>query len=92
MGQNYTLPTVVPAYFRMMRPTVIRGIVPLFTSWASILFKMGASHSLIYLALPSRLGLKIEILDDELHLSTPIGGVVCFNQVCRGCLLSIADQ
>ena len=53
---------------------------------------MDASHSSIFLALASSLGLKIEFLDVDLHMSTPIRGVVCLNQVCRGCQLSIVDE
>ena len=70
---------------------MIRGIVPLFTYCASILFRIGASHSFISTALASSLGLKIDCLDVELHVNTPVGGIICLNQVCRGCLLSIDD-
>ena len=91
MDHNYTLPTIAPASSGTTRPSLIQGIVPLFTSWASILFDTGVSHSFILLALVSSLGLKIEFLDIELHVSNLVGGVVCLNQVCRGCLLSIAD-
>ena len=64
----------------------------MFTSWASILFDMGASHSFISLALASSLGFMIDGLDIELHVNTLVGGIVCLNQVCRGCLLSIDDR
>ena len=71
---------------------MIRGIVPLFISWASILFDTGASHSFMSSAFASSLGLKFACLDVELHVNTPIKGTVCLNQVCRGCLLSIDDR
>ena len=62
------------------------------TSWASILFDMDALHSFISLAFSLSLGLKIELLDLELYVSTLVGGIIILNQVCHGCLLCIADQ
>ena len=38
------------------------------------------------------LGLKIDYLGIELHVSTSVGGIVYLNEVCHGCLLSIDDQ
>ena len=52
---------------------------------------MRALHSFISLAFTSILGLKIEFLDVDLFMSTPVGGVVSLDQVCCGCLLSIAE-
>ena len=92
VGRNYTLPTTVPATSGTTGRFMIRGIVPLFTSWVSILFDMGASHSFISSALALSLILIINYLDIELHVSTLVGEIVCFNQVCRGCLLSIDDR
>ena len=53
---------------------------------------MTTSHSFISLALASSLGLKIDCLDIELHMSSPIEGIVYLNRICRGCLLSIDEQ
>ena len=58
IGRNYTLPATVPATSGTTRPSVIRGIVSLFTSWASILFDTGASHSFISSAFASSLDRK----------------------------------
>ena len=71
---------------------MIRGIIPLFTFWASILFDTGAYHSFISSALASSLGLKVDCLDVELHVSTPVGGIIYLNQVCHACLLSIDNR
>ena len=90
VGRNYARATV-PATSGTTGPSMIRGIIPLFTSWASILFDMGASHSFISSTLASSLGLKVDCLDVELHMSTPIEGIICLNQVYYGCLFSIYD-
>ena len=91
-SQNYALPTTIPATSVTTGPIVIRSIILLFISWASLLFDTGASQSFISLALASSLGLKIDYLDIELHMSTSAGRIVCLNQVHYGCLLSIDDR
>ena len=92
MGRNYAILTAVLAFSGMTEPLVIQDIVPLFTSWISILFDTGLSHSFFSLTLILSLGFMIVFLDVDLYVSNPVGGVIFLNQVCRGCLLSIADR
>ena len=92
VGHNFALPAPVLATSGTTGPSVIRTIVPLFTSWESILFDTGASHSFISSAFTSSLGLKVDCLDVELHVNTLVRGIVCLNQVCRGCLLFIDER
>ena len=92
IGCDFALPAAVPATSGTIGPSVIRGIVPLFTSWTSILFDTGTSHSFISSVPASSLDLKIDCLDVELHVNTLVGGMVCLNQICCGCLLFIDDQ
>ena len=62
-------------------PLVIRGIVPLFSSWASILIDTGASHSFISSAFASSLELWFTRLDIPLIVDTPVGGKIHLDQV-----------
>ena len=41
--------------------------------WAKILFDFGASHSFVVESSLDILGLKVETLDEPLHVSSPLG-------------------
>ena len=53
---------------------------------------MGASHSFISLTFSLILGLKIDFIDAELFISTPVGGIICLDHVYHGCMLSIVER
>ena len=58
--------------------------------WAKILFDSGASHSFVVVSSVDVLGLEVETLDEPLHVSSPLGTRVRFDQICRDCELEIS--
>ena len=58
--------------------------------WAKILFDSGASHSFIAASCVNVLGLKVETLEELLHVSSPLGTKVRIDQICRDCELAIS--
>ena len=60
VGRNYALPVAVSATSGTTGPSVILGIVPLFTSSTSILCNTSASHSFISSTFALSLGLKVD--------------------------------
>ena len=57
---------------------------------AKILFDYGASHSFVTASIVDVLGLKVEILNESLHVSSPIGIRVRIDKICRDCELEIS--
>ena len=57
--------------------------------WARVLFDSGASHSFIAASYVNVLGLKVESLEKQLHVSSPLGIRVRIDQICRDCELEI---
>ena len=62
----------------------------LFRLWARILFDSSASHSFIAASCVRELGLKVEILEKSLYVSSPLGTKVSVDLICRGCELEIS--
>ena len=58
--------------------------------WARVLFHSGASHSFIAASYVNVLGLKVESLENPLHVSFPLGIRVRIDQICRDCELEIS--
>ena len=58
--------------------------------WARVLFNSGASHSLVAASCAKELGLKVETLEESLHVSSPLGDGVRINQICRDYDLEIS--
>ena len=58
--------------------------------WVRILFDFGASHSFITASCVRELGLEVEILENSLYVSSPLGTRVGVDQICRGCELEIS--
>ena len=55
-----------------------------------MLFDSGASHSFIAASCVRVLGLKVETLDESLHVSSPLGTEERIDRICRGCELEIS--
>ena len=58
--------------------------------WARVLFDSGASHSFIVASCVNVLGLKVESLENPLHVSSPLGTRVSVDMICRDCELEIS--
>ena len=71
-------------------PSVIQGKFLLSRLWARVLFDSGASHSFIAASYANVLGLKVESLENPLHVSSPLGIRVRIDQICRDCELEIS--
>ena len=52
-------------------PSVIQGMFLLSRLWVGVLFDSGASHSFIAASCVNVLGLKVESLEKQLHVSSP---------------------
>ena len=71
-------------------PSVIQGMFLLSRLWGRVLFDSGASHSFIAASCVNVLGLKVESLEKQLHVSSPLGVRVRIDQICRNCELEIS--
>ena len=69
--------------------SIIQGTFLLSRLWAKILFDYGASHSFVAASSVDVLGLKVESLEQLLHVSSPLGTTVRIDQICRDCELEI---
>ena len=54
--------------------------------WAKILFDSGASHSFMAASNVDVLGLEVEILEELLHVSSPLWTKVRIDQICQDCV------
>ena len=70
--------------------SVIQGTLLLFRLWARVLSDSDASYSFIIASCVRVLGLEVEILDEPLHVSSPLGTKVRIDWICRGCELEIS--
>ena len=52
---------------------VIQGMFLLLRLWARVLFDFGASHSFVAASCVNKLGLKVETLEESLHVNSPLG-------------------
>ena len=57
--------------------------------WARVLFDSGTSHSFVFASCVKELGLKVETLEESLHVNSPLGTGVRIDQICRDCELEI---
>ena len=55
-----------------------------------MLFDFGASHSFIAASVVIELGLVVEILEEPLYVSSPLGIRARIGMICRGCKLEIS--
>ncbi|XP_058216826.1 uncharacterized protein LOC131327702 [Rhododendron vialii] len=55
------------------------------------LFDSGASHSFISFACVTALALETEPLSTSMKVTSPLGGSIAVNLVCRGCKIKIAN-
>ncbi|GKV11309.1 hypothetical protein SLEP1_g22573 [Rubroshorea leprosula] len=62
---------------------VITGTLPVNSDYAHVLFDSGASHSFIARSYVLKRALPVDISDCELHVDTPLGGVMTTREVCR---------
>ena len=58
--------------------------------WARVLFDSGALHSFIAASVVIELGLEVEILEEPLVVSSPLGIRARIGTICRGCELEIS--
>ena len=68
----------------------IQGTFLLYRLWARVLFDYGASHSFIAASVVIELDLEVEILEEPLYVSSPIGIRARIGMICRGCELEIS--
>ena len=71
-------------------PLVIQGTFLLSCLWARVLFNFGAPQSFIATCCVKDLDLEVETLEEQLHVSSPLGTRVRIDQMCRGCELEIS--
>ena len=58
--------------------------------WARVLFYYGASHSIVATSCVKELGLKVETLEEPLHVSSPLGTGIRIDKICQDCELEIS--
>lgn len=72
-------------------PSVMEGIILLFSTWVKALFDSGASHSFISSSLAFCLGLDVENFSPPIFVGLPVGGGVILNKICRSCVVVAGD-
>ena len=70
--------------------SVILGTFLLFHLWVRVLFDSSASNSFIAALCVKELGIEVETLEKQLHVSSPLGTRVRVDQICRYCELEIS--
>ena len=58
--------------------------------WERVLFDYGASYSFVVASCVKDLGLKVETLEESLHVSSPLGTGVRIDHICQDCELEIS--
>ncbi|GKU98441.1 hypothetical protein SLEP1_g11449 [Rubroshorea leprosula] len=71
---------------------VITGTLPVNSDFAHVLFDLGASHSFIARSYVLKRALPVDTSDCELHVDTPLGGVMTTRDVCRTVNIYIDDR
>ena len=61
----------------------------LLSLWARVLFDSGVSHSFVAASCVKELVLKVETLEESLHVYSPLGTRVRIDHICRDCELEI---
>ncbi|KAJ1410736.1 Retrotransposon gag domain, partial [Sesbania bispinosa] len=69
-----------------------RGILPICSRDAHVLFDPGATHSFVSLSFSTQLGKSPSSLDDTLAVTTPIGEILLVDCVYRSCVVSIEGK
>ncbi|GKV10897.1 hypothetical protein SLEP1_g22202 [Rubroshorea leprosula] len=62
---------------------VITDTLPVNSDYAHVLFDSGASHSFIARSYALKRALPVDTSDCELHVDTPLGGVMTTKEMCR---------
>ncbi|GKV24943.1 hypothetical protein SLEP1_g34480 [Rubroshorea leprosula] len=62
---------------------VITGTLPVNSDYAHVLFDSGASHSFITRSYVLKRALPVDTSDCELHVDTPLGGMMTTREMCR---------
>ena len=70
--------------------SIIQGMFLLSRFWARVLFDSSASHSFVDASCVKELGLKVETLEEPLHVSSPLGIRVRVDKICQDCELEIS--
>ena len=68
----------------------MQGTFLLSCLWARVLFDSGASYSFIAVSCVKDLGLEVEIVEELLHVSSPLGIRVRVDKICQDCELEIS--
>ncbi|GKV43021.1 hypothetical protein SLEP1_g50363 [Rubroshorea leprosula] len=71
---------------------VITGTLPVNSDYGHVLFDSGASHSFIARSYALKRALPVDTSDLELHVDTPLGGVMTTREVCRIVDIYIDDR
>ncbi|XP_075636932.1 uncharacterized protein LOC142609209 [Castanea sativa] len=71
---------------------VVTSIIPVSTTYVYALFDPGATHSFISTKFAKKHNFKFEPLESELCLDTLVRGVVVTDNVCKSCVVKIADR
>jgi hypothetical protein len=71
---------------------MVEGTLPVFNSWAIILFDTGATHSFISTSFASILGLVSEFFKRPLLIKSLICDVVKVDKISRSCLVEILGR
>ena len=71
-------------------PSVMQGMFLISRLRARVLFDSGASHSFIAASCVNVLSLKVESLENPLHVSSPLGIRVRIDKICRDFELEIS--
>ena len=61
---------------------VVEGMILCFSTWAHVLFDLGATHSFIFTSFASMLDIEFVPLHCSLCVETPMGGKVETKRVC----------
>ena len=70
----------------------IQGMIPFSSTWAHILFDIGASRSFISQPFAYMLQLDIEPLTKPILVDTPGNNIVMVNLICRNCEFILANH
>ena len=66
---------------------MIQGMFLLSRLWARVLFDYGESHSFVIASCVNKLGLKVETLEELLHVNSPLGIGMRIDQYSQDCEL-----
>ncbi|XP_020272358.1 uncharacterized protein LOC109847538 [Asparagus officinalis] len=70
---------------------VVSGTIPIFSTFARVLFDSGVSHSFIATQFVRKKGLPCDALEHEMYVSTPGDIILISNKYCK-CKINIVDM